>query len=103
MRNDFFKLAARQIWKNQLFSFVNFTGLALGLAFFFLTIIWYRFEHSYDGHYPLAERLYRLDFEVDFTGSSFTLTRTPAPFAPLCPIISPKSKKWRVCSIAASA
>ncbi|MDO8368619.1 MAG: ABC transporter permease [Saprospiraceae bacterium] len=80
---NFFKLAVRQIFKNRLFSFVNFTGLAIGLAFCFLTIIWYQFEHSFDRHFPTAERLYRMDYSLSFTGSTFSLTRTPTPFAPL--------------------
>jgi putative ABC transport system permease protein len=83
MQVNFFKLALRQIFKNRLFSFVNFTGLALGLTFCFLTIIWYQFEHTYDQHYPHSERLYRMNYGVNFTGSTFSLSRTPTPFAPL--------------------
>ncbi len=79
----FLKLAFRQIFKNRLFSFVNFTGLAIGLAFCFLTFIWYQFEHSYDRHYPTADRLFRMDYVINFTGSAFTLTTTPTPFQPL--------------------
>lgn len=83
MQTNFFKLAIRQMLKNRLFTLVNFTGLALGLAFCFLTIIWYHFEHSYDRHYPNANRLYRMNYEISFTGSDFSLTRSPTPFAPL--------------------
>lgn len=83
MLRNYFNVALRQILKNKLFSFVNFAGLAVGLTFCFLTFIWYRFEHSYDQHYPTANRLYRMNYELNFTGSSFTLSRAPAPFAPL--------------------
>ncbi len=83
MLRNYINIAFRQISKNKLFSFVNFAGLAIGLTFCFLTFIWYRFEHSYDQHYPTVDRLYRMNYEVNFTGSAFTLTRTPAPFAPL--------------------
>lgn len=83
MLRNYFNIALRQIRKNALFSFVNFSGLALGLTFCFLTFIWYRFEHSYDRHYPTVDRLYRLNYELNFTGSAFTIPRSPAPFAPM--------------------
>ncbi len=90
MLRNYLNIALRQIFKNKLFSFVNFTGLTLGLTFCFLTFIWYRFEHSYDRHYPTTDRLYRLNYELNFTGSAFTITRSPAPFAPMLPNYFPE-------------
>lgn len=90
MLRNYISIAFRQIRKNKLFSFVNFAGLTLGLTFCFLTFIWYRFEHSYDRHYPTTDRLYRLNYELNFTGSAFTITRSPAPFAPMLPNYFPE-------------
>lgn len=93
MLRNYFNVALRQILKNKLFSFVNFAGLAVGLTFCFLTFIWYRFEHSYDQHYPTANRLYRMNYELNFTGSAFTLSRAPAPFGPLLQSYFPEIEK----------
>jgi putative ABC transport system permease protein len=77
------RLAFRQLRKNRLTTLMNFTGLSIGLAFCFLTCIWHRFEHSFDNHLPHADRLYRMDYEANFEGSTFVIARTPAPFAAL--------------------
>jgi putative ABC transport system permease protein len=90
MFQNYLAVAFRNLAKNRLFAFVNFAGLAIGLASCFLTFIWYRFENSYDSHFPHSDRLYRMDYEVSFTGSEFVIPRTPAPFALLMPDYFPE-------------
>jgi putative ABC transport system permease protein len=86
MLRNYINIAFRQISKNaNSFPLSISLGWPWGLTFCFLTFIWYRFEHSYDRHYPTVDRLYRLNYELNFTGSAFTIPRSPAPFAPMLP------------------
>jgi putative ABC transport system permease protein len=90
MLTNYVKIALRGFRKNRLFTFVNFTGLSIGLTFCFLTLLWYRFEHSYDRFYPTAERLYRMDYHIGFTGSDMVINRCPSLLGPLLPAYFPE-------------
>lgn len=87
---NYLKIAFRNFRKNSLFSLVNFTGLTIGLTFCFLTLLWNKFEHSYDRFHPTADRLYRMNYEVGFTGSDLILNRCPSLLGPLLPAYFPE-------------
>jgi putative ABC transport system permease protein len=90
MIQNYIQLAFRNLRKNQLFTLVNFTGLAIGLTFCFLTLAWWRFEHSYDHFYPTADRLYRMNYHVGFTGADMKLSRCPSLLGPILPTYFPE-------------
>ncbi len=60
MFTNYFKLALRNIKKHKGYSFINITGLAVGLACCILILMWVRDELSYDRHFEKADRIYRL-------------------------------------------
>lgn len=79
MFQNYFKIAVRNIKKHKVFSFINITGLALGMACCFLILLWVQDELSYDKFHKNAENLYRLvvtDGESYNTSSPWALAQT---------------------------
>ncbi|UHG92158.1 permease prefix domain 2-containing transporter [Spirosoma oryzicola] len=75
MIRNYVAIALRQLWKNQLFSLINITGLTVGLAvsMFIALYVWHEFH--YDRFEPFADRTYQIvsvakygDQEVTFSG-----------------------------------
>lgn len=56
---NYLKVAIRHLWKNKGFSFINITGLALGLAAAMLILLWVRDERAVDASFPTKDRLYQ--------------------------------------------
>lgn len=63
MIRNYFKVGFRSILKNRIFSLVNITGLAIGIAAFQLIIQYVHFELSYDRFIPEVENIYRVTLE----------------------------------------
>lgn len=60
MIGNYFKTAYRSLQKNRLYTFINLTGLTLGLGVA-ITLFWIvRFEYSFDRFHPKADRIYRV-------------------------------------------
>jgi putative ABC transport system permease protein len=76
MIKNYFKIAWRNLVKNKVFSFINITGLAIGLSCFLLIALYVIDELSYDRFYPNAERIYRINSDLRFGGSEMNLTQT---------------------------
>ena len=60
MLRNYFKVAFRSILKNKVFSFINITGLALGIAASLLILQYVNYELSYDDYHEKANRIYRV-------------------------------------------
>lgn len=67
MLKNYFKTAIRSLSKNKVFSFINITGLAIGLGAFLLIFQFVSFEKSFDDFHQGAEHLYRVQFERIYT------------------------------------
>jgi len=60
MIGNYFKTAYRSLQKNRLYTFINLTGLTLGLGVA-ITLFWIvRFEYSFDRFHAKADRIYRV-------------------------------------------
>jgi len=77
------KIAIRNARRNRLFSLINISGLALGLACCLVIVLYVTQELSYDKYHQDAERIYRVgidakvnDTEIKFPGSQAPLGRT---------------------------
>jgi len=60
---------------------LNISGLALGLASVIFIAIWCSHELSYDRFFKNAERIYRVESLINFSGDPSVWTITPAPVA----------------------
>ncbi|PHQ29911.1 FtsX-like permease family protein [Leeuwenhoekiella nanhaiensis] len=60
MLRNYIKIAFRNLWKNKGYSFLNISGLAIGMTAGFLILLYVAFELSYDQMYPEKDRIHRL-------------------------------------------
>ncbi|MEJ0028937.1 MAG: ABC transporter permease [Bacteroidota bacterium] len=68
MFRNYLLVTLRNIRANKLFSFINITGLAIGLSACFLIWQYVRFESSYDTFHENKDRLYRVTLEAHENG-----------------------------------
>jgi putative ABC transport system permease protein len=68
MLKNFFKVAFRNLWKNKAFSFINITGLAVGMASATLLLLWIYDEVSYDQFHEKKSRIYEAWNRAEFSG-----------------------------------
>lgn len=60
MIKNYIKIAFRNLFKHKGFSFINVSGLAIGIAAFMLILQYVSFETSYDQFQEKGDRIYRL-------------------------------------------
>ncbi len=79
MFKNYFKIALRNLWKNKGFSALNIIGLAAGIATCLLIMFYVIDELSYDTYNTKANRIYRIDGDIQFGGNHFVLACVPDP------------------------
>jgi predicted permease len=83
MKKYFFIIAFRNLKKNRLFSFINISGLAIGLAVFLLIMIWIGNELSYNNFHADKERIAALMVNKKFTNNEIaSYPAVPSLLAP---------------------
>ncbi len=82
MLKNYLKIVLRNIKRHKGYSFINITGLALGMACCLLITIWVLDELSYDKFHENAARLYRVEENQHYSGRLFHVNVTPYPLAP---------------------
>src|SRR5438445_13593302 len=80
MIKNYIKSAFRSLLKNKGFTFLNIFGLALGLSICLLIVFYVADELSYDRYNTKADRIYRLNTELKYGGTTSTFAIT-APIA----------------------
>src|SRR5580700_7124013 len=60
MLRNYFKTTLRNLFRNRVYSFINISGLSLGLACAMLIILYVKDETSYDRFHPDVNRIYRV-------------------------------------------
>jgi len=60
MLQNFLKVAWRNLFRGKGFSFINISGLAVGMASALLILLWVQNEISYDRFYTHSDRLYQV-------------------------------------------
>ncbi len=81
MIKNYLKIAWRNIQKHRVFSIINITGLAIGMACCILILLWVQDEISFDNFHANKDNIYRIvaDWEkYDWKG----VEASPAPLAP---------------------
>src|ERR1035438_5503872 len=78
----FFKIAWRNLLRNKGFSFINISGLAIGMASAMLILLWVQNELSYDSFYKNSDRLYQAWNRDRGNDGINCWNVTPKPLAP---------------------
>ena len=81
MLSNYFKIAFRHLRKSKTYSFINITGLSVGLSVSILLLLWVNDELSFDRFNTNAASLYRLSPKFGDGGSPTIWDNTPGPLA----------------------
>jgi len=81
MLKNYLKVAFRNLWKNKAFSFINITGLAIGMASAMLILLWIQNEVSYEQFHEKKERIYEAWNRAVFSGKLHCWNTTPKVLA----------------------
>lgn len=82
MIKNYLKIAFRSLFRDKFFSFLNISGLAIGIACVLLITTYVTYELSFDKHFDNHENIYRVVIEGRFNGREFTGVQNPAPAGP---------------------
>jgi len=63
MFKNYLKITLRNIKRHKTFSFINITGLIIGLVCFILIMLYIRYEMSYDAFHENSDRIFRVTFQ----------------------------------------
>ncbi|MCK4646995.1 MAG: ABC transporter permease [Candidatus Aminicenantes bacterium] len=73
---NYFKIAFRKIKRQKVFSFINISGLAIGMACCILIFLWVQEELSFDRFHENKDELYRVYTEVQYSDGRINLFAT---------------------------
>jgi putative ABC transport system permease protein len=82
MFKNYLKIAFRNIIRHKAYSFINITGLALGMASCILISLFVRYELSYDRYHENAKNIYRVERNVIFEDFRGQVPITSNPYGP---------------------
>jgi len=82
MITTFFRTTMRRLLRNKLFTFINVSGLAVGLTCFILIATYVASETSYDDFHEKGERIFRLTSQAGEDGQVRDFATTPTAAYP---------------------
>ncbi len=80
--SNYLKIGLRKIKRQKIYSLINITGLAVGLACCAVIILYVTNELSYDAFHNDADRIYRVAVHRINIVGEFRFVATPAPLGP---------------------
>ena len=83
MLRNYFTLAFRNLIKYKAYSFINISGLSIGLASSILIFLFILDELSYDKHYKDASTIFRIVLQMETSQGTTNTAMTPSSWAPL--------------------
>jgi putative ABC transport system permease protein len=79
---NYIKIALRKIRRQMGYSVITIAGLALGMTCCILTIVWARYEYSFDRFHPNADSIFRVISENPKSGESGPVWGAPPSLGP---------------------
>jgi ABC-type antimicrobial peptide transport system permease subunit len=79
MFKNYFLVTIRNLRKNGFYSFINITGLSIGIACSILILLWVFDETSFDKFIPKYDRIYQVWVNARFDGKISSWTSVPLP------------------------
>ncbi len=83
MIKNYLRITFRNLKKHKFYSFINITGLAIGIACCLIIFLWVQNELGYDRFHKNAGELYRIFQESPQGGRVFRFSATPSGLGPL--------------------
>src|ERR1700744_3544598 len=83
MIKNYIKMAWRNLIRQKLFSLINVSGLAIGLAVCMLIMLYVAHEHSYDRFHRNAERIFTLNDHLKIGSQEINMEYTSYVSGPL--------------------
>ncbi|NBJ16930.1 MAG: ABC transporter permease, partial [Dehalobacter sp. 4CP] len=83
MIRNFFLVTFRNISRQKAYTFINITGLAIGLAASLLILLWVQDELSYDRFHEKGDLIYRVEQDQSYSGQMYHVYVTPHPSGPV--------------------
>lgn len=81
MIRNYFKLAFRNLWRNKVFTAINISGLAIGIAISLVIMLFINNEWSYDRFNEKADRIVRIVFKGTVQGQAMKEANVMPPVA----------------------
>ncbi len=82
MLKNYFKLTFRNLFKNKVHTFINISGLAIGMASVIIILLWIQNEMSHDRFYKKIDRMYSANNRDRFNGDLQVWNNTPKVLGP---------------------
>jgi len=82
MFKNYFKIAFRNLQRTKTFSFINITGLVMGMSCCMLICLWLYNEVTFDKFHENRASIYQVYNRATIDGKLFCWTYTPKPLAP---------------------
>jgi putative ABC transport system permease protein len=79
MFKNYFLVTIRNLRKNGFYSFINITGLAIGITCSILILLWVFDETSFNTFFPKYDRLFQVWVNAKFDGKISSWTSVPLP------------------------
>ncbi len=97
MYKSYFKIGWRNILKNKIFSFINISGLSLGITCSVLIALWVIDEYRMDAFHEDLDRIYTIT-STEFSGHEITYGGydTPGLLGEELKRVEPEARAWRV-------
>lgn len=81
MLRNYFKIAFRNLFRNKIFSIINITGLAIGIATCLMILLFIINELSYDSYNEKADRMVAVTFQGNIQGQKMNEGTVMPPVA----------------------
>lgn len=82
MLKEWLKLSLNHLLKNRLYTFLNVSGLSIGVAAFTVLFLLFIHETQYDNFHPDAQNIYRITQEINQSGVGEHSASVPFPLGP---------------------
>jgi putative ABC transport system permease protein len=82
MLKNYLKIILRKMGRQKVYTLINVSGLAIGMAAAAFILLWVRDERSYDRFHKNADRIYRVVQAFHYGDYHLEQTQTPAALAP---------------------
>lgn len=92
MIKNYFKLTFRNLWKTKGYSFLNISGLAIGILVASLIFLWIEDEVNFNNHFENKSEIYSVKNLQSFNGQTYVFSSSPGTLAPALKADFPEMK-----------